>query len=101
MAVSLTYLAGVSSISGALVAGALTQAGIFTALTSDLTGSSADDYVFAISGVLLIVTAITAPEGLTGLWRDRVVGRFVHSGRPVPALESDMAAARSARGAAS
>lgn len=101
VAVSLTYLAGVSSISGALVAGALTQAGIFTALTSNLTGSSTDDYVFAISGVLLIVTAIMAPEGITGLWRDRVIGRFMRPARPVPALDSESVAAQSVEGVSS
>jgi branched-subunit amino acid ABC-type transport system permease component len=101
VAVSLTYLAGVSSISGALVAGALTQAGIFTALTSDLAGGSADDYVFAISGVLLIVTAITAPEGITGLWRDRVVGRLVRPPRPDRGRDAGPAAAPSIEGAGS
>jgi ABC-type branched-subunit amino acid transport system permease subunit len=69
VAVALAYLAGVSSVSGALVAGALAQAGIFTAFTNDLTGGDANTYVFAISGLALIVTAITAPEGITGLVR--------------------------------
>ncbi len=36
---------------------------------------SAGDYVFAISGLALIVTAITAPEGITGLVRS-AVGRI-------------------------
>lgn len=67
--VSLTYLAGVSSISGALVAGSLAQAGIVTTLASGSSGGSADEYMFAISGLALIVAAIAAPEGITGLWR--------------------------------
>ena len=69
VAVALTYLAGVSSVGGALVAGALAQAGISTAFMNDLTGGDANTYVFAISGLALIVTAITAPEGITGLVR--------------------------------
>lgn len=69
VAVALTYLAGVSSVGGALVAGALAQAGIYTAFVNDLTGGDANTYVFAISGLALIVTAITAPEGITGLVR--------------------------------
>ncbi|MGN6695108.1 MAG: ABC transporter permease [Aquihabitans sp.] len=69
VAVALTYLAGVSSVGGALVAGALAQAGIYTAFMNDLTGGDANTYVFAISGLALIVTAITAPEGITGLVR--------------------------------
>jgi branched-subunit amino acid ABC-type transport system permease component len=69
VAVALTYLAGVSSVGGALVAGALAQAGISTAFMNDLTGGDANTDVFAISGLALIVTAITAPEGITGLIR--------------------------------
>jgi hypothetical protein len=45
------------------------------------TGGKADTYVFAISGLSLIVTAITAPEGLTGLVR-RIPTFGVASGSP-------------------
>lgn len=69
VAVALTYLSGVSSISGALLAGALAQAGIITALLEGPTGGDVDRYIFAISGVLLVVAAISAPEGITGLVR--------------------------------
>ena len=48
------------------MAGALAQAGIFTTFMNDLSGGDANRYVFAISGCALIVTAIHAPEGLTG-----------------------------------
>lgn len=72
VAVALTYLAGVSSVGGALLAGALAQAGILTTALSSRTGGAADTYVFAISGIALIVTAIFAPEGITGLVRARV-----------------------------
>ena len=70
VAVALTYLAGVSSVGGALLAGALTQAGIVTAVSNHLSGGDANPYVFAISGIALILTAIAAPEGLTGLVRN-------------------------------
>ena len=66
---ALTYLAGVSSVGGALVAGLLAQAGIAVAVIDDLSGSEANTYVFAISGLALIAAAIWAPEGLTGLVR--------------------------------
>jgi branched-subunit amino acid ABC-type transport system permease component len=69
VALALTYLAGVSSISGALVAAALAQAGLFTTVMNAQTDGAAGDYVFAISGLSLIVTAIVAPEGITGVWR--------------------------------
>ena len=81
-----------------MVAGTLPQAGIFTALTSNLTGSAADEYVFAISGLALIVTAITAPEGITGLWRDRFMRRFGRADRPIATLDSELAATQAVGG---
>ena len=69
---SLTYLAGVSGISGALLAGCLAQAGILTTIMNGRTDGAAGRYVFAISGLALIITAIAAPQGLTGLLRDRL-----------------------------
>ena len=72
VALALTYLAGVSSIGGALLAGALAQAGVLTTFMNAQTSGVAGDYVFAISGLSLIITAILAPEGLTGLWRGAV-----------------------------
>jgi ABC-type branched-subunit amino acid transport system permease subunit len=71
---SLTYLAGVSSISGALVAALLAQGGIFITAINGGTSGDGGDYVFAINGILLIVAAIAVPDGLTGLWR-RGMGR--------------------------
>ncbi len=69
VAVALTYLAGVSSISGALMAGMLAQAGLFTTFMNAQSDGGAGTYVFAISGLALIITAIAAPEGITGLAR--------------------------------
>ncbi|MEJ7583510.1 MAG: ABC transporter permease [Acidimicrobiales bacterium] len=63
---ALTYLGGIASISGALVAGALSQEGLVTQLTS---GGRQSQYQFAISGVALIVVAILAPSGITGVLR--------------------------------
>lgn len=71
VALALTYLAGVSSISGALVAAALAQGGIFITVLNSGTSGDGGRYVFLINGVLLIVAAIAAPQGLTGLWRER------------------------------
>ncbi len=69
VAVALTYLAGVSSVGGALVAGLLAQAGVVVVAVDDISGSEANTYVFAISGLALIAAAIWAPAGLTGLAR--------------------------------
>lgn len=81
VAVSMAYLGGVSSISGAIIAGLVAQGGVVGVLTRGDTDGSGDAYLFALSGVLLIVMAIAAPEGLSGLWRSRVVGRFARSTR--------------------
>jgi len=72
VALALTYLAGISSIAGALLAGLLAQAGLLTTVLDERTDGAAGSYVFAISGLALIVTAITAPEGLTGLFRGQL-----------------------------
>lgn len=69
VALALTYLAGVSSISGALLAGGLAQAGLLTTVMNSRTDGAAGDYVFAISGLALVIMAITAPEGITGIFR--------------------------------
>jgi ABC-type branched-subunit amino acid transport system permease subunit len=80
VALALTYLAGVSSISGALLAGLLAQAGLLTTVMDARTDGEAGEYAFAISGIALILTTIVAPEGLTGLWR-RHGGRVADRGR--------------------
>ena len=66
VALALTYLGGVSSIGGALVAGVMAQAGLATTLSTDLSGGEVGEYVFAVSGIALILTAILAPEGSPG-----------------------------------
>jgi branched-subunit amino acid ABC-type transport system permease component len=79
---AMTYLGGVASISGALVAGLLAQAGVITTLSSEMSGGDVQRYVFASSGIALIVTAIFAPDGLTGLARRAVPRRSRRAERP-------------------
>lgn len=90
VAVALTYLAGISSISGALVAGALAQAGLATAAIDDLSGSDANSYTFAISGLALVVAAIAAPDGITGVIRQSV--RRLRHRSPLAAPSASVAA---------
>ena len=71
VAVALTYLSGVSSLAGALVAATLAQAGVVTTFMNGLSGGSAGEYVFALTGLVLVVVTITAPEGITGVVRNR------------------------------
>jgi branched-chain amino acid transport system permease protein len=63
--VALTFLGGISSVSGALVAGLLAQAGLLTTLL-DGGNRGTDTYVFALSGLALIVVAVAAPDGIAG-----------------------------------
>lgn len=77
VAVALTYLAGIGSITGAIVAGLLTRSGLFTALTGG-DGGGTGRYTFLVSGIALIVVAIAAPDGLTGLLRRGVLRRIRH-----------------------
>ncbi|MEO6627968.1 MAG: ABC transporter permease [Aquihabitans sp.] len=78
VAVAMTYLAGISSISGAILAGLLAQAGLITALTGGTDGSSGQ-YTFIISGMALVIIAVVAPEGITGVVRKQLarVGRIL------------------------
>ncbi|MEI7886184.1 MAG: ABC transporter permease [Actinomycetes bacterium] len=69
VALALTYLGGIASIGGALIAGLLAQAGIFTLLANGGADGQAGTYVFALSGLALIVMAIFAPDGITGAFR--------------------------------
>jgi branched-chain amino acid transport system permease protein len=67
VALAFTYLCGISRISGALLAGLLAQAGLLTVFTNGWVGGGSDDYVFAVGGLLLMVMAVVAPQGITGL----------------------------------
>ncbi len=90
VALAMTYLAGVSSIGGALLAGCLAQAGLLSAAGGGGSGDGAvERYRFAISGVALIVMAIVAPEGVTGLVR-RGVRRLRTGSTPATAVDTDM-----------
>jgi branched-chain amino acid transport system permease protein len=71
VAVALTYLAGITSVSGAILAGLMAQAGLLTKLGGG-EGSAVERYTFIVSGLALIVVAILAPEGITGIVRDRI-----------------------------
>ena len=86
VAVAMTYLAGISSVSGAILAGVMAQAGLLTYLTGG-TGGTADQYAFVVSGVALVVVAILAPEGLTGLAHRQIHGlrrRLARRGAETP-----------------
>lgn len=62
---ALTYLAGISSVSGAVVAGLLAPLGVFAVVSGqDLVDVS--PYAYVVNGALLIGAALVSPDGLTG-----------------------------------
>jgi branched-chain amino acid transport system permease protein len=75
------YLGGISSISGAVIAGLLASGGlIFVALDQAF---SLGQYQTLIGGLGLIITAITNPEGMSGAYR--VMGNKLRKRlRPAP-----------------
>jgi ABC-type branched-subunit amino acid transport system permease subunit len=59
---ALTYLAGIASVGGAMLAGVFAQGGMLTvALDND-----SSQYQFAVNGLMLIAIAILYPTGITG-----------------------------------
>ncbi len=61
---ALTYLGGIATLSGALLAGVLASGGIVTRLQGGATGD-ASSYQFAISGLVLVLVAILYPDGIS------------------------------------
>ncbi|MEE3851183.1 branched-chain amino acid ABC transporter permease/ATP-binding protein [Gordonia sp. LSe1-13] len=66
------YVAGVTSISGALLAGVLAPGGILYFASDRYLAFG--DYYMLVSGILLVLTVVTNPDGLAGLlhrWMSR------------------------------
>jgi ABC-type branched-subunit amino acid transport system permease subunit len=66
--VALTYLAGIAAMSGSLTAGILAPVGLLAIATGGDVGNPSE-YQFAVSGLLLVVTAVLYPDGITGFVR--------------------------------
>ncbi|MDS1115765.1 branched-chain amino acid ABC transporter permease/ATP-binding protein [Gordonia westfalica] len=78
---AVTYVAGVTSISGALLAGVIAPGGVMY-FVADKYGSFGDYYML-VSGILLVLTVVTSPDGLAGyLHKTPFPGR-----RPAPKVE--------------
>lgn len=75
---ALCYLGGIATVTGALVAGALASGGLLTQLQGGAT-AEASSYQFAVSGLLLVVVVIVAPDGLALVGR-RLAARAVGAG---------------------
>jgi branched-chain amino acid transport system permease protein len=73
-ALAVAYLGGITSVSGAVTAGLVASSGVaFYALGRVM--SSVGRWEALVSGVLLIITAITNPEGIAGAVRGRAALR--------------------------
>ncbi|ACY23036.1 ABC transporter related protein [Gordonia bronchialis DSM 43247] len=81
------FVAGVTSVSGALLAGLLAPGGVLYYL-SDRFGSFGDYYLL-ISGILLVLTVITSPDGLIGHLTRIPVPRLLQRDRRSSAEPSD------------
>ncbi|OUC79463.1 branched-chain amino acid ABC transporter permease/ATP-binding protein [Gordonia lacunae] len=82
------YIAGVTSISGAILAGIIAPGGVMY-FAADKYGSFGDYYML-ISGILLVLTVVTSPDGVIGyLHRIPLPGRHR---APVPPQVADQTA---------
>jgi branched-chain amino acid transport system permease protein len=61
---ALTYLGGIASLTGALVAGALATGGIVTVASGQ---GQASQVQFALTGLALVAATVVAPDGLRGI----------------------------------
>ncbi|MEO9329032.1 branched-chain amino acid ABC transporter permease/ATP-binding protein [Gordonia aurantiaca] len=61
---AVTYVAGVTSISGALLAGVIAPGGVMYFVVDKY--ASFGDYYMLVSGILLVLTVVTNPDGLVG-----------------------------------
>ncbi|MCX5042007.1 branched-chain amino acid ABC transporter permease/ATP-binding protein [Aldersonia sp. NBC_00410] len=69
------YIAGVTSITGGLLAGVLAPGGVFYLITDRFL--SFGDYYALVSGILLVLTVATSPDGIAGhLHALRLPGRI-------------------------
>ncbi|MDH3026874.1 branched-chain amino acid ABC transporter permease/ATP-binding protein [Gordonia alkanivorans] len=61
---AVTYVAGVTSISGAILAGVIAPGGVMYFAVDKY--ASFGDYYMLVSGILLVLTVVTNPDGLVG-----------------------------------
>jgi len=90
------YLAGITSVSGGIVAGALTAGGIVFVSADRLVDIG--DWYGVVTGALVVFTVIKNPEGIVGpahVWLDRRRQRRV-AAHPIPAVPIPAAPAAAA-----
>ncbi len=80
IALAITYLAGITSLSGAAVAGILATGGLLTVGLERVSDGSSE-YQFALNGLFLIIAAVVYPSGITGAVREVVARRRATTSR--------------------
>ncbi len=87
---TLVYIGGIASTSGALIAGLICAGGVLLTLLSGVSSSLSNDWTL-ITGLLLVVTAITQPDGaavanltIYNVLRQRLKGRRGGHGQVEP-----------------
>ena len=63
--IALTYLGGIASVSGAIIASLLVPGGVLTVVLNQ-SGTGGTEYQLATSGVALVVLAVVYPSGISG-----------------------------------
>jgi branched-chain amino acid transport system permease protein len=93
---AIAYLGGITSISGALIAGIMAPSGIFYVVTVEL--FDIGDWYQLATGILLIITAILNPQGIAGALsqfgrgvRSRMAARRVGGADAAPPGAPDVA----------
>lgn len=84
---AITYLAGIASVSGAVLAGALAPLGVFTLLQHGGLPTEVSKYAFALNGALLMVVAVLAPSGITGAVLGALRRRLARRAGPVDSTQ--------------
>jgi branched-chain amino acid transport system permease protein len=67
--ITIAYIGGIASISGAMIAGGAVAGGVSYVLMSGIPGY--EDYFLPVSGVLLIVTVLAQPDGIAPLAQEQ------------------------------
>jgi branched-chain amino acid transport system permease protein len=67
--VTVVYIAGIAAVSGGLLAGAIASGGILYVFMDDKL--SMGDYYAIISGLGLLLTVVTQPDGIVVVWREQ------------------------------
>ncbi|MFC0313247.1 ATP-binding cassette domain-containing protein [Gordonia phosphorivorans] len=79
------YIAGVTSVSGALLAGVMAPGAVLSYVLD------IGDYYLLVSGILLVITVVTSPDGIVGQLQQIPRPAFLRARRPEAVVEEHVA----------